>query len=60
MKIIENTNLDEKLPQVRVTTEMKRDIVEIAGEEQKRTGKIVKISDIVRNILKEGLAKRRG
>lgn len=60
MKIIENTNLDEKLPQVRVTTEMKRDIVEIAGEEQKRTGKIVKISDIVREFVKEGLAKRRG
>lgn len=60
MKIVENTNLDEKLPQVRVTTEMKRDIVEIAGEEQKRTGKIVKISDIVREFVKEGLAKRRG
>ena len=58
MNIIENTNLNEKLPQVRVTKETKRKIVKLAGEEQERTGDIVRISDVIRRLIEKGLTTK--
>ena len=43
--------LNDRLPAVRVTTETKKKLLDIAANEQKRRGKRVTISDVIREKL---------
>ena len=58
MNNIENKGFTDKLPQVRVTSETKKKIVEIAGEQQRDRGRIVKLSDVIRELIEKGLTTK--